>query len=432
MAFNVPLSSLIGNDGNVTYTQTAVLRVGSGSNITVAAGLFESGGLVGVNTAVSTGNALAVRGNVVVFGSGTSVGGNIFVGNITTGNINTLSGTNANITLDPDGRGNVIISAHTQVLVQNTAPSTTNTGGALIVAGGVGISGNVYASNAFITSNVGIGSTDLVNSIMRIYGNNTTDVVRIRQDGIGNALVVSDGASDATPFLIDGSGNVGVGTATAFAKIHIGNTTSSAAHMIFDTGTLVATQRAGAMEYDGITWYQTDNITGGRGVVPHTHQFRLNSARPAVGSPTVVAYYFGPSGNVGVLAGSTYEFEYHLFFTKTTNGTVTFTLNNAAAPVNLNATMYVSNATSGGGTASTLDSATLFNSTAAAAALPVTKTLTTALNYYAQVRGQVDTNATTGGNLAIYYTASAGTVTPLRGSWYKVTRLPTGNVGVFT
>lgn len=502
MAYNVPLSSLNASDGNVTYTSTAVLRVGAGGNVTVAAGLFESSGQVGIGTSVSAGNTLAVTGNIVVFGSGTTIGGNIFVGNITTGNItavniNTLPGTNANIALDPDGSGNlfisastpvqvynatpstststgalivvggvgiggkltvgnvvtgnintqsgtnqdivldpdgsgnIVISSPTQIIVQNTTTSSSTINGALIVAGGVGVSGNIYASNAYITSNVGIGSSDLVNSVIRVYGNNATDVMRIRQDGTGNALVVSDAGNDATPFLINSTGNVGIGTANPRALLHFGNTNAGTATMILDGGVVLAAQRIGAVEYDGNVLYQTDNLTSGRAVIPHSQQFRLQTARAAVGSATVPAAFFGPGANVGVLPNSTYEFEYHLFFTKTTNGTVTFRLEESAAPVNLNATLFISNAVAGGGAVSVTDTASLFNNTAAASAFPATKTLTTALNYYTMVKGIVDTNLTTGGNIFISYLTSAGTVTPLRGSYFKLTRLPTGNIGTF-
>ena len=61
----VPLSSLNATDGNVVYTQTAVLRVGYGSNVTVASGLFEANGQVGVGTTVyNSASKLQVEGNI--------------------------------------------------------------------------------------------------------------------------------------------------------------------------------------------------------------------------------------------------------------------------------------------------------------------------------------------------------------------------------
>ena len=52
--------------------------------------------------------------------------------------------------------------------------------------------------------------------------NSTSDALRITQTGTGNALVVEDSANpDATPFVVDASGNVGVGTSSPSAKLDI-------------------------------------------------------------------------------------------------------------------------------------------------------------------------------------------------------------------
>ena len=44
--------------------------------------------------------------------------------------------------------------------------------------------------------------------------NSSSAAVTITQTGAGNALVVEDSASDTTPFVIDASGNVGIGAAS--------------------------------------------------------------------------------------------------------------------------------------------------------------------------------------------------------------------------
>jgi hypothetical protein len=52
--------------------------------------------------------------------------------------------------------------------------------------------------------------------------NTSTDALRITQVGAGNALVVEDSANpDATPTVIDASGNVGIGTASPDRKFHV-------------------------------------------------------------------------------------------------------------------------------------------------------------------------------------------------------------------
>jgi hypothetical protein len=111
-------------------------------------------------------------------------------------------------------------------------------------------------------------------------------------------------------------------------------------------------------------------------------------------------------------------------------GTVTFTLTSAQAPVNLNA-FYVGTPVGGVGTVGTAQTAALVASTSTAAALPVTGSLTTGVNHQYVIKAIVEANAATAGTFKLRATESAGTITPLRGSYYKVTRLAAGNVGTF-
>jgi|688.fasta_scaffold173548_2 hypothetical protein len=56
--------------------------------------------------------------------------------------------------------------------------------------------------------------------------NNSSAALRITQTGAGNALVVEDSANpDSSPFVVDASGNVGIGTSSPSAKLDVnGNT----------------------------------------------------------------------------------------------------------------------------------------------------------------------------------------------------------------
>ena len=65
--------------------------------------------------------------------------------------ITTPKGTNSNLIIDPDGVGDVVFPINTELLIQSGAAATSNTTGALQIAGGVGMSGNLYSGGVYLT-----------------------------------------------------------------------------------------------------------------------------------------------------------------------------------------------------------------------------------------------------------------------------------------
>ncbi|CAB4121213.1 hypothetical protein UFOVP10_54 [uncultured Caudovirales phage] len=230
-------------------------------------------------------------------------------------------------------------------------------------------------------------------------------------------------------FYKDASGNIGIGvvpSGSAIVEIKAGSATQ--APMQLDAGTLMTTPVAGSLEFDGNAFYTTDDVTGGRGYIPSVHYFRLTADGSAAGP--AISNFFGATSGVTLDANIFYEVEANLFFTKTTAGTATFTMTFTQAPVN-NEAWYVGTPVGGIGTVGTPQTAAIAKSTATAGALPVTGSLTTAVNHQYTLRAMFQANATTGGTLNLQITSSAGTVTPLTGSYYKITRLPSANSGAF-
>ena len=87
-------------------------------------------------------------------------------------------------------------------------------------------------------NNVGIGITVPVaklhvsgsqsSPLIIASGSTTADMVRITQTGTGNSFVVEDGTNpDTTQFVIDNTGNVGIGMTGPSAKLHVLGGTSS-------------------------------------------------------------------------------------------------------------------------------------------------------------------------------------------------------------
>jgi hypothetical protein len=84
-----------------------------------------------------------------------------------------------------------------------------------------GITGKLIQNNSGNT----IGTTG--NTVIEVT-DNTNAALRITQLGTGNALLVEDSTNpDATPFVIDATGKVGIGTAAPLVDLHIQANTSA-------------------------------------------------------------------------------------------------------------------------------------------------------------------------------------------------------------
>ena len=109
-------------------------------------------------------------------------------------------------------------------------------------------------------------------------GTTSSDMVRITQLGTGNALVVEDSAnSDATPFVVTGTGSVGIGTTNPTSKLDLAGNTLSRSEIKNYTETTSALGNTGAAATidlangtvftatltDNCTWTFTTGVTTG-------------------------------------------------------------------------------------------------------------------------------------------------------------------------
>lgn len=232
--------------------------------------------------------------------------------------------------------------------------------------------------------------------------------------------------------LIDYVGNkVGVGgslpDAGSYLTIEAG--TSSVGSVLFKPGSRLGIPVTGSLEYNGSLLF-TREATTGHGYIPSYQHFRLDTDGAAIG-PTI-ADFFGAGSAVQVLSGVLYELTFYCFFTKTTAGTVTFTLTGTQAPASLNGTLQYG-AIAGGTATGAANQISIFKSTSATAAFGATGSLTTGVNHAAIIRYIYEGNATPNltYNIRLRVTSSAGTVTPLQGSYFEVNQLPGSNLGEF-
>lgn len=236
-----------------------------------------------------------------------------------------------------------------------------------------------------------------------------------------------EGDLDQNVLYLDGlTDSVAIGNNAPLSWFDLKAGTAARASQRFPSGTVLTTPIAGAEEYDGAARYATLNTTSGRGLYQIDHPYRLQANGAAIGPG--IADFFGAISSIPLLASSLWELEAVLYFLKTTAGTVTPTITNSAANYTNIAAHYDMSPPGGMGTVGTTQTAGIDTTTAAAAALPASGSLTDATKHKMTIRASIAMNAA--GNIRIRMTESAGTVTPLRGSWYRVRRVP-GNIGSF-
>jgi hypothetical protein len=145
----------------------------------------------------------------------------------------------------------------------------------------------------------------------------------------------------------------------------------------------------------------------------------LNVSRGAIGPGVTPFFATGDS----LAANGVYEIIYELYYTKTTAEVITYTISGNNTFTNINAN-YVQTAVAGvtpssssGQIGATLSASSVF------AALPATASLTpTGKNHYVNIKALL-INGGTVNNTNIMVTEGTGTVTPLVGSYRKVTRI---------
>jgi hypothetical protein len=192
-------------------------------------------------------------------------------------------------------------------------------------------------------------------------------------------------------------------------------------------GQVLTTPVAGAMEYDGTAFYVTADATTGRSQESNQQIFRLTANGTPIGPG--IADYFGVNSAIPTVLNGVYEITFYLYYLKTTAGTATYTITNTATYTNIVAE-YIQSAVGGIATNAAQTGAGIVTTTAAAAVLPPTASLTNGANHKAVIRAIAECG--TAGNIRLRITQSgAGTITPLRGSYFTVRRLFAGNVGTF-
>jgi hypothetical protein len=181
-------------------------------------------------------------------------GGAVDYMSITPGGVSTTTlgtaGADANIdlTIAPKGIGNTIFSSGNVGI--GMSPASFLGPGGLSVAGGGNIAGGLYVGGTGVILNGGAGEGLIWAGGPSIINDTATST----------QLIFKTGSPAVEKLRIDNNGNVGIGTATPQARLHLpaGGPSASSAPLMFTTGTLLASPASGAIEYDGTNLYYTD------------------------------------------------------------------------------------------------------------------------------------------------------------------------------
>lgn len=250
--------------------------------------------------------------------------------------------------------------------------------------------------------------------VVSLYADNTANPQWMFRD---------DGAA-ALPLLDQRNAVAGILNKT-FTNPTLTPGTTTVASMTVGSGTIkTSAQAIGDVEFDGTAFYHTIDLTSGRQQDTMQTIYRITGNLATRGG--TIADYFDASSAFPTVTNGVYLLNYYLWFLKNTAGTLTFTLTNTQTYTNLAGRLIVSGDLAVGAAGTTTG---LVTNTTAAAAFPVTGTLADTKNHMIWVTAIAECG--TAGNIRPRVTVSAGTITPLRGSYYTAQRLFAGNVGTF-
>lgn len=238
------------------------------------------------------------------------------------------------------------------------------------------------------------------------------------------------GGTGSVRLLINPSGNFGFQVGAPTAKIHIaaGSASANTAPLKLTSGTNLTTAEAGVIEFDGGNLFFTPETTAGRGFIPDYQRFRLTANGSNI---STIANFFGANSNPTLVSGGEYLIEIDLYYTVNTAGTINFTFINSAAPTsqNIHGKMSPVNGIQAPQGFTDYAEFDIVNDATATKAIGTGSTLTNGTTQYAHF--SIHLFNSTGTSLKIQATKSAGTITPLKGSYWTCVRVPSNNTGIF-
>lgn len=254
------------------------------------------------------------------------------------------------------------------------------------------------------------------NSFLRLAGGNP---------GGGGANILMFGSTHASN-ANKGQLNASAGWAVA-GQMTMTTGTTSIAPIIIPAGTNLTSPVAGALESDGVAFYNTVDTTNGRRQDDGWNYFRLTGSGTGI---TTIADFFGTNDGIPLVANGVYEVEWYCYFSQATAGTATWTIVTATTALATLTGEYIGSPIGGIGAVGTPQTAAINTTASSSTAFPVTGTEATAATHFFKIRAML-TAGNGASNMRLRLTMGAGTATPLINSYFRVRRLSATNVGTF-
>jgi hypothetical protein len=185
-----------------------------------------------------------------------------------------------------------------------TLPDSNGTSGQLLQTNGAGVLS--WTSTPAPAANSLDFSHFVDNMALDASTNITADgaeVLSITNTGTGNSFLVNDQGSDTTPFVIDTSGNVGIGTSTPSASLHVvSNTNANIAAFSSNQSWPVYTVSGGTSTtgVNGLGLVNSSGYQYNLGLAGGTHVSLPNSFFIFDNSATAFRLVLNSSGNIGI------------------------------------------------------------------------------------------------------------------------------------
>lgn len=298
----------------------------------------------------------------------------------------------------------------------------TGTAGAFVVNGGaLGTPSSGTVTNLTGTASININGT--VGATTPTTGAFTTLSANSTVSGTGFSAYLASPPAIGGTLAAAGTFTTVTGKLTPTA----GTATAGTAPIKLTAGTNLTTAEAGAIEYDGSSFFATGGTTTGRGAFP-TEQIYRQVANGTTTLSATIADFFPANSSISLAAATLYEIQCWCYFLKTTGGSVTFSMLASSAPAWMNGHYRAGGATgasvASGGTTGWAGSAAV-----ATAAWSATASLNSGVNHGFLFTIRILTNLAT--NWRMRYTSNAGTTQSLIGSYYTVRALPAASTGTF-